>query len=168
MIGDGALEVNKAIMETQAMAVALRTYAISGSMASDASAALTTTAHAAGLNGRIAYGSGDSTITTIEADGTRARTAFDRTGGPWETLKVVDPAHSPDGRKLAFTGVFGCDGCPLETSRIAVIDADGHDGQPLNLVTATSDLIGLANPTWTADGINVAFEAFSRPNFAAR
>jgi tetratricopeptide (TPR) repeat protein len=35
-VGDGALEVQKAIMETQAIAVALRTYAVSGLMADDA------------------------------------------------------------------------------------------------------------------------------------
>jgi len=34
-VGDGALEVNKAIMETQAMAVALRTYALRGGCADE-------------------------------------------------------------------------------------------------------------------------------------
>lgn len=46
-VGEGALEVNKAIMETQAMAVALRTYAVSGSMPSDAAANLATEMEAA-------------------------------------------------------------------------------------------------------------------------
>ena len=82
-----------------------------------ASAALTTTAaHAAGsgLNGRIAFGSSFAGIATIEGDGTRRQDAFVRhTGGegtPWATLKVTDPAVSPDGRKIAFSGIFTCDG----------------------------------------------------------
>lgn len=41
-VGETALEVEKAMMEMQAMAVALRTYAVSGSMADDARTALTT------------------------------------------------------------------------------------------------------------------------------
>lgn len=41
-IGDSALEVNKAIMETQAMAVALRTFAVSGQMDATAAGTLTT------------------------------------------------------------------------------------------------------------------------------
>jgi hypothetical protein len=41
-VGEGALEVEKAIMETQAMAVALRTYAVSGALPDDARGKLTT------------------------------------------------------------------------------------------------------------------------------
>ncbi len=41
-VGETALEIEKAMMEMQAMAVALRTYAVSGAMADDARAKLTT------------------------------------------------------------------------------------------------------------------------------
>lgn len=109
-----------------------------------------------GLNGRIAYGSGDTLINTIESDGTRGKTAFDRGGDPaWATLKLRAPAYSPDGRKLAFAG-----GTELETSRIGVIDADGHQGPPLIVADAgpTAPVRALAHPAWSADGKTIAFE----------
>lgn len=132
-------------------------------------AALTTTAaHAAELDGRVAFGSSDAAIDTIEGDGTRRKTAFNRhTGGegaPWSTMRLADPAYSPDGRKLAFTGTFFCDGCSLETTKIGIVDADRHQGQPFLVVSAVGSagpLLGIANPAWTPDGRSIAFEAFT-------
>ncbi|MDA0183289.1 PKD domain-containing protein [Solirubrobacter phytolaccae] len=132
-------------------------------------AATTSAAQAAppGLNGRIAYATSDIAINTVESDGTRGKTAFDRhTGGegaPWSTLKLRAPVTSPDGRKLAFAGAFTCDGCQLETSRIGVIDADGHQGQPLVVANAAgpaAPVRGLANPAWSADGKTIVLEGF--------
>src|SRR3954463_1514888 len=91
-----------------------RAAAVTAAVAALVTSAATTAEAAPGLAGRIAYASSDTLIKTIEGDGTRAKTAFDRQPGPWSALALRDPAYSPDGRKIAFSGTFGCDGCELE------------------------------------------------------
>ncbi len=146
---------------------ARRSAALAAAVAALLSAAISTPAEAArpGLAGRVAYASSDTLIGSVEGDGTRGKTVFDRhTGGegaPWSVLKLRDPAYSPDGRKIAFSGTFFCDGCPLETSRIGVVDADGHAGQPLIVADAVGPAAAvraLGRPAWSADGKTIAFQ----------
>jgi Tol biopolymer transport system component len=107
------------------------------------------------LNGRIAYASDDALIRTLESDGTRLKTAFDRiAGAPWSTLTLRDPAYSADGRKLAFTAESN------DASRIGVIDADRHQDLPVTVAESGAALKGLQHPSWSPDGKKIAFRAF--------
>src|SRR3954466_8497911 len=133
MSGQGGLRKLPPVIHGRLIAGAARAVALAALVTS----AATTSAHAAqGLAGRIPYASSDTLIHTIEGDGTRPKTVFDRQGTPWATLKLADPAYSPDGRRLAFSGRFTCEGCELETSRIGVIAADGSEQQPTTVVDA--------------------------------
>lgn len=112
--------------------------------------------------GRIAYATnGGGALATVQPDGKRARTIFDRNaageGNPWSAFRLQSPIHSPDGRQIAFSGHFFCDGCALEETRIAVVGAEG--GTPRTVISSkTSGLTVLANPTWSADGKTLAFQ----------
>ena len=116
------------------------------------SAALSTPAAQAdqGLPGRIAYASDDALIQTIEGDGTRVKTAFDRvTGAEWSALKLRDPAYSPDGHKLVFTGESA------DATRIGVVE----DGKVVTVAQSTAAIKGLQQPAFSADGKKVVFRA---------
>ncbi len=116
------------------------------------SAALSTPAAQAdqGLPGRIAYASDDALIHTIEGDGTRLKTAFDRvTGAEWSALKLRDPAYSPDGHKLVFTGESA------DATRIGVVE----DGKVVTVAQSTAAIKALQQPAFSADGKKVVFRA---------
>jgi Tol biopolymer transport system component len=67
-----------------------------------------------------------------------------------------DPAWSPDGRQIAFTGRVGF------SSAVFVMNADGSG---LRALTDTSTLRSAAQPAWSPDGQKIAFVALSHdPN----
>ncbi|WP_028064847.1 PKD domain-containing protein [Solirubrobacter soli] len=97
-------------------------------------AALSTSAAnaARGLEGRIAFAPSQTTIKTVEGDGTRGKDAY--TGAA-----PSEPAYSPDGRRLAFAD-----------QGIKVI-SDG--GSPKTVADAGT------RPAFSADGKTIAFVA---------
>jgi Tol biopolymer transport system component len=69
------------------------------------------------------------------------------------------PAWSPDGTKIAFSSFASLDGSDSNglTFNIWVINADGTGLQPLTHLTALS--ADSHNPTWSPDGIKLAFQS---------
>ncbi|HEY6888372.1 MAG TPA: hypothetical protein VI300_11350, partial [Solirubrobacter sp.] len=129
-----------------------RAAALALALAALLTAALTTSAAMAasqGLAGRIAFTPSDSSIKTVEGDGTRGAEAYTR-GGDWGALKLSDPAYSPDGRKVAFAG---------DGTRIGVIDARAQQGDPKTVAQAGDTLHTLGRPAFSADGKTIAFQA---------
>ena len=113
-----------------------------------------TAAEPVGLS-RIAFGTclddDRCGILAMNADGSNVRELTDPSG------RNLDPAWSPDGRKIAFSGfnhcVFGVPGrC---TNEIFVMNADGSG---VTRVTNRPDS-GSYSPTWSPDGRRIAFQS---------
>jgi Tol biopolymer transport system component len=96
----------------------------------------------------------------------RQVTRIVRGGGPGRSRNFVmaplDPAVSPDGRRLAFTDRFTC-----ETSdtlpHLELVDAFGRETSDLAQLPEASLDLGYADPTWSPDGGRVAFARFTWP-----
>jgi TolB protein len=82
-------------------------------------------------SGQIAFVGAGGRLWVMNADGSNQK--------PLTAGQASDPAWSPDGRRLAFTGDSG----------IYVMDADGT-----NIVRVTN---GGVEPTWSPDGARIAF-----------
>jgi TolB protein len=82
-------------------------------------------------------GSGD--ISAMNADGTGRHSLG---------IDGVDPAWSPDGTRIAFTG-----GCCAAGSLIFTANADGSGAVDLSGATST----GESDPAWSPDGRMLAF-----------
>jgi TolB protein len=93
---------------------------------------------------------GDYAIFAMNADGGRQKRLTEAEGDP-ETARglffQVDPAWSPDGRRIAFASRRG------GTLDIYVMNADGTATRRL---TSTKEHDG--HPTWSPDGKRIAFE----------
>jgi hypothetical protein len=90
-------------------------------------------------NGPIAYANG--TINVVNADGTNGRLVSD--------VAASDPAWSPTGLRLAYTGRDA-----NRRLQIELIDADGTNRRQL-----THDPGGASDPTWSPDGGSIAFSS---------
>jgi dipeptidyl aminopeptidase/acylaminoacyl peptidase len=95
-----------------------------------------------GRNGKIAFVIGDGGIGTVNPDGS-GRSVLD-------SELVLDPAWSPDGRKLAFGHYqpVGC--CGHRSDGIRTRNADGS-GETLVTAFPSED------PAWAPDGRRIAF-----------
>jgi len=100
------------------------------------------------INPWVAYVDTDArSIYFIRADGT-ARAAFD-SGIDGEIIQR-SPVWSPDGQRLAYIGFATGD------TQVMLRVVDVATG---NVTTIDSDLVGLANPSWSPDGTHVVVEA---------
>ena len=78
-------------------------------------------------------------------------------GGPASHLLgpswfAADPAWSPDGKRIAFTG-----GAPSRASGIYVMRATGP-GEPRLVLAGATDLAIDAHPSWSPDGRHIVFQ----------
>jgi Tol biopolymer transport system component len=70
-----------------------------------------------------------------------------------EGASAADPAWSPDGRQVAFTGRLG---------RFDAVYVMNADGSGVRVLTDTATIGGARHPAWSPDGRRIAFAALAR------
>jgi Tol biopolymer transport system component len=90
-------------------------------------------------------------VHVMTANGTNVRQLVDadKSGSGWE----VEPAWSPDSRRLAFT-VYTTDATGIAFGKIYVVNADGS---ALRRVSADKPDVDDNHPTWSPDGARIGF-----------
>lgn len=105
-----------------------------------------------GINGKIAFEVGgyhDYEVRAVNPDGTRDNPLTDNGG----LVNDLDPAYSPDGRRVAFVRRDHRGTSPNSTE-IYIMNANGTDQKRLTRTPSLEE----GSPTWSPDGTRIAFD----------
>lgn len=94
----------------------------------------------------------DSSIVTMNADGTNRKTVFQAVQGA-----AFAPSWSPDGKRIAFGYGGFLQGRRTSGARIILVNRDGTGVEEL-----TPDMPNAGFPSWSADGKEIVYRSFAQ------